>query len=1008
MASILDPVLDTIDSFIGWISTSLKQTTESYCELETADSPRVLVSHDGSLISVLKIDGVKALIGTPEFERLHEGVSLSFQSAMSRPGHAIQVLFHYDKERVSELIHDVFGPAQGTAEQLNLDLSDLFDERVRYLSQYCAQESVYFVLWTRPTVLTSDQMKNASAAKTDFIKKNKLPAFKRTQNIMAAIPDLRDSHESFVRATANDLSALNIQADVLEVHDAVYEMRRILDPEFTSRDWRPLLPGDKITVKEYKRATGDVADLLWPALARQVFPRDAENIDLKTVKLGDKIYSSVFIDLFPKDIKMFVNLFQRALAARIPWRISFFIESDGLAAIRMKAMLATVLAFTSAQNRLLSDANNLLKYISINTDDAVVKLRVSAATWAPADNLPLLRTRASELSKAIQGWGSCDVSEISGDPLEGAVSSALAMTSNPVATASVAPLSDVVYMLPITRPSSPWKTGAVLFRTPDGKPWPFQPGSSEQTTWIDLIYARPGSGKSVLSNAINLGVCLLGGLRRLPRISIVDIGPSSSGLISLLREALPQEQRYQVAYHRLRMTPEYAINPFDTQLGCRYPTPQERSFLVNFVTLLATPLGAERPYDGISDMSGLVVDELYKSLADDGKPYPYTAGIEPVIDSLLVEIGFVQDARTTWWEVTDALFLANFVHEATLSQRYAMPLIADAAAICRTQTVEDLYGKIIAPTGESLINAFGRMISSAVREYPILSRITSFDLGDARIVSLDLDEVAKSGGEAADRQTAVMYMLARYILARHYYLTEDNVSDFPVSYRDYHKTRIAEIRDDPKRIVFDEFHRTSKASAVRDQVIVDMREGRKWKVQIALLSQSVEDFDSVMVEFATSIYIMDAGPAQAIEKSAKIFGLSHTAQVALRTRVHGPREGGATFLAQYATKTGINTQLLTSTLGPIELWAFSTTAEDANIRNKLYKRLNPAEARRLLATLFPGGTITKVIEKRLNMLKEQEVGIITEDAALSLVDQLLEEILAEYKKNPNIQSLPGL
>ena len=62
--------------------------------------------------------------------------------------------------------------------------------------------------------------------------------------------------------------------------------------------------------------------------------------------------------------------------------------------------------------------------------------------------------------------------------------------------------------------------------------------------------------------------------------------------------------------------------------------------------------------------------------------------------------------------------------------------------------------------------------------------------------------------------------------------------------------------------------RTSKAQSVRDQVVVDMREGRKWKVQVALLSQSLEDFDAVMVEFATSIFIMDAGPQQAIDKSA--------------------------------------------------------------------------------------------------------------------------------------------
>ena len=59
---------------------------------------------------------------------------------------------------------------------------------------------------------------------------------------------------------------------------------------------------------------------------------------------------------------------------------------------------------------------------------------------------------------------------------------------------------------------------------------------------------------------------------------------------------------------------DYAINPFDVQLGCRFPTPQERSFLVNFLTLLVTPVGSEKAYDGVADMSGLVVDELYKAL----------------------------------------------------------------------------------------------------------------------------------------------------------------------------------------------------------------------------------------------------------------------------------------------------------------------------------------------------------------------------------------------------------
>jgi intracellular multiplication protein IcmB len=235
-------------------------------------------------------------------------------------------------------------------------------------------------------------------------------------------------------------------------------------------------------------------------------------------------------------------------------------------------------------------------------------------------------------------------------------------------------------------------------------------------------------------------------------------------------------------------------------------------------------------------------------------------------------------------------------------------------------------------------------------------------------------------------------------------LTEENLADMPENYRSYHENRIAELREDPKRIVLDEFHRTSKTSAVRDQVIVDMREGRKWNVQIALISQSIDDFDEIMVEFATSIFIMDAGPEQTIRKTTKIFGLSETAQNALRNHVHGPRAGGATFLAQFATKQGMNTQLLTATLGPIELWAFTTTAEDANIRNQLYQKIGPAETRRVLATLFPAGTITRYLADKLAQVKE-EAGFIGEEAKASVLEQLIKDILEHYRQNPYFKHL---
>ena len=61
----------------------------------------------------------------------------------------------------------------------------------------------------------------------------------------------------------------------------------------------------------------------------------------------------------------------------------------------------------------------------------------------------------------------------------------------------------------------------------------------------------------------------------------------------------------------------------------------------------------------------------------------YAANVDEEVDGVLEEIGFIHDPQTTWWEVTDALFIAGFTHHAMLAQRHATPVLADVAAICR-------------------------------------------------------------------------------------------------------------------------------------------------------------------------------------------------------------------------------------------------------------------------------------------------------------------------------------
>lgn len=146
MRSFMDPILEGLDSFFAWIGTELKQTVESYCDLETADDVHTLVGRDGSLLSVIRVYGITKLVGTEEFDRVHEGLTQSLQATLKRQGHALQVYFYYDRDMVRPEIEEVLSAARATAKRLHLELDDLFKERVENLARYCAHEDQFWLL----------------------------------------------------------------------------------------------------------------------------------------------------------------------------------------------------------------------------------------------------------------------------------------------------------------------------------------------------------------------------------------------------------------------------------------------------------------------------------------------------------------------------------------------------------------------------------------------------------------------------------------------------------------------------------------------------------------------------------------------------------------------------------------------------------------------------------------------------------------------------------------------
>lgn len=83
--------------------------------------------------------------------------------------------------------------------------------------------------------------------------------------------------------------------------------------------------------------------------------------------------------------------------------------------------------------------------------------------------------------------------------------------------------------------------------------------------------------------------------------------------------------------------------------------------------------------------------------------------------------------------------------------------------------------------------------------------------------------------------------------------------------------------------------------------------------------------------------------------------------------------------------------LLTSTLGPIELWAFSTTAEDVSVRNKLYQKVGPKIARKVLAQKYPGGSAKGDVEDRKDKLRN--TGVTIDGDGSNILEAIVEELV---------------
>lgn len=982
---LLESGLDAAEDILSYLAKYMVgRDMAAYCELATAiglteddlkrhpelKDPYTLVSKDNALLTVFDVQGTYQLQSPADFEQMVENLRVKQNGYMRRYGHSLTFAFERDPDRAFDELMRLAEPQINAARRMGLKSEDIILDRVRRNAPLVAWEQNLLVVYTHVNAFSKEESKRELVQRAEQAAIHRLPKIAFAQSPASVLMALKYRHDAMLDRIKLDFDRCGpngghgIMLRQLSAHEAVKAVRIMVNRERTSQKYRPVLPGDRFTVHGREDAQ-DVSDLVPPLVAYQVCSNDVRAKD-DMIQSDSLVHGVMTMELGPQDPQPFSALMQN-VDREVPWRIRIDLSPGGLDELRGRQLMVAFVGMLPANQQIRQSFIDLAER---SKTDAICSMKIAISTWS--DSEAGTRRRMAALEKAVQAWGTCQVSSSHGDPMAAWASTIPAFTTRNVANRMVPPLPEALRMLPFQRPATPWCTGGnMITRTPDGKIYPIQLGSRLQDTWIDLYSGTPGSGKSGLLSAMCSATVHNAGNVRLPLMMIAEVGPSSMGQIQLLRDSLPGHRKSEAVYLRLQNSAQYAVNLFDTQLGARLPTAREADFLVDFLNALCAD-----PERGCAPADCARVNKILLSLAYEDRAgksqQPYEPHVEPAVDRALASAGLTDAKGAEWWstaswyEVTDLLFDAGHVREASYAQRHAVPYLPDFTAYLNHETVRHLFGEArLNGNGEPVLNYMRRCFTVAATNYALFNARTRFELNsETRIIAIDLNDVIGSKTPEGSVKSAIMFLFARHMAAKNFFLREETLMPvIPARYRAYHAKRVADIQDEKKVEFFDETHNAGGLKPFEETLIKDGREGRKVGVRVVASSQYLADHPPALRAAATSLYVMRGGSQGDERILREEFAVSDEAILRLHLEAVGPGPDGVTFLALFKTKVGTIVQMLTNTMGPIELWAFSTTLEDVALRTRLYDRIGTYAARRVLAEHFPLGTALETIEQ---------------------------------------------
>lgn len=969
---------------------------DRYCDLAGMESETglsVLLGTDGSFCTLIRVRGATTILSPDEFaEAMSLRLSGPLGSLMKKRGHLLSI--SYERHANTDAAADRAGAfMRGRSDGKALDVAGLVAETETIIRDQSVEETILIACWTFPEAAGASELARERSANAREVTAAGPLGIGLARSLRLRCLD--GLHSAFVHQIAEALTNAGLTIDILSgrpdgARPDLTEISRALLFHQTPADWRPRAVNEATYFQpQLVGPETDLAGFFAPPLAHQIMNAGAvSSPDHTEIAFGGRRYSLAIVTMFPRTLPRF-NRIPAALAhLRMPLRVAFHLESGpitGSWGLLFKRLLAGITAKASPANANFFHTVRAIEDAAGRDVASFARTRIVAATWIePTEPAELLPRRRALLVQTLKSWGEAGVADMTPDPLRTLVETVPGTTMTSVASpAAIVPVEELVQALPFHRPAPVFEQGETVFLDPTGKVSYHQALSPSLAHWLALIFASPGSGKSMLLNRLNYDFCAYGPGGRLPLLAIVDIGISSSGLIRTLSEALPVNRRREVSYVRLLNSRDHAVNPFDLGLGLRSPLDRERTFIKNFLMILLRledETGAE--------LVDRVITRVYRDKSDlemSGSPNRWQRSLHPELNDLCGREGIPLHDRTTYWQITDALMQRGHHDMAAVAQRGASPILEDVIAVLALSELEHDY--------PDHCRRAARTAETAVAEFPLFANPTALDLGEARVASIDLNDVIIHNPDSSDakRRNALMFLLARHLFLRRISGSADDIPHMELppipavrnAYVGWWRRHFAITQETPKRLCMDEYHVTGGGSSIAAQVDADARLGRKWGLEIILASQKLGDFGPLR-DLASTVFILNAENNEIREEAKEIFGFSDAVRDTMLRDLTGPREGrGANLLARYKLSSGERWILLNHRVGARLLWALTTKVQDRLLRDEMYRRLSTSEALAFLARRFPDGTALPFWERLLDEISDEPVAVRAANALLA-------------------------